>query len=116
VPSTALTVRNITLSGLTPAAEVAFDTANGMNLPNNNGKTSWIEVTNTHATNTMTLTVVTPGTVGGRAVADDSYSIPAGPTTKRRYGPFPVSVYGETVEFTATGTGTLTIAAYQLVA
>lgn len=113
--ATPLVPQRVKLAGLTPSDPGAFDAANGMVINNNDGRSIWVEVVSTHASNTIDLVFDTPNTVGKQAlaVAQDSRTIPAN-GAKRRYGPFPVEVYGASVNMTVSGTGTLTIAAFQL--
>jgi len=111
--ATPLTVNRISLTGIEPPAEGAFDVVNGMVLNNNDGKKLWVEVTNTHATDVANLVITTPGEVGGNPIGDKSIAVPAN-SEKRRYGPFPIEVYGKSVVFNKTGTGTLTISAWQI--
>lgn len=112
---TALTPTRIVLDGVTPATEAAVDAVNGNVINNNDGRSIWVEITSTHATNTITVEFDTPNTVGGQelAVAQDSHTIAAN-GAKKRYGPFPVAVYGSSINMTWSGSGTATIAAYQL--
>lgn len=112
---TPLTPTRIVLNGVTPATEAAIDAANGNVINNNDGRSIWVEITSTHATDTITVAFDTPGTVGSQAldIAQDSHTIAANGVQKR-YGPFPVAVYGASIGISWTGTGTATIAAYQL--
>ena len=71
----------------------------------NNGSTV-VQVVNEHATQDATVTVVTPQTVDGLAVADRVYTLPA----DRRslvIGPWPVETYGRELRIQATAQGTL---------
>jgi hypothetical protein len=94
------------------SGETPGDSVNGMVLAANNGTTTFITVTNTAAT-ARTVTAVTPFTVAGLAIADQTYSIPATVGYRIAIGPFDPSVYGTTVNLTFSGAG-LTVAAYQI--
>lgn len=85
----ALTLQNITLAGLTPALAAA--NVDG-NMFTNDG-TEFIDVANA-AVGSMTVTVQTPGTVGGNLIADKVITVGAGVT--KRIGPFPTDVYNQT--------------------
>lgn len=77
----------------------------------NNGRT-YLRFTNDHATQTGTISIETPATVDGLAVADRTHTIAAGRTAEL-IGPFPVDTYGDELTITATGQGTLKVAALQ---
>lgn len=113
--ATPLTPQRVKLAGLTPTDQGAFDAANGMVINNNDGRSIWVEVTSTHASNPIDLIFDTPNTVGKQAlaIAQDSRTIPAN-GAKRKIGPFPVEDYGSSINMTVSGSGTLTIAAFQL--
>lgn len=100
------------IAGVTPASEVASDLANGNILSNlHNGM--WLEVTNSHATLARDIKFVTPGTVGGRLIEDDTVSIPA--LAKRRFGPFDRSAYGAALQIDVTVDTSITLRGYQCV-
>ena len=104
-----------TLSGpaVAPTAEVALDPAaspNG-NVIKNISPTMWLELTCTVA-GPVTVTLETPNTVAGRAIADDTVTM-SGAGTKRRVGPFPTAVFGN--DLNINGPATVTCAAYQTV-
>lgn len=109
MPATALTVRTINQAGLTPlTAETAADNLNGNSFVN--GPNVWLEASNTAGTS-QTVTIVTPGTVGGNAIADKVITLAT--TVKVRIGPLDPAVYGDPVTFTASA-ATVTVAVYQL--
>lgn len=110
MPPTPLPVQTLVRGGVTPTAEVAADAANGNILATNNGVSTWVEATNTD-TESHTLTLVTPGTVDGLAIADKVVTIPAG--AKWRSGPLPVMTYGSKPQITADS-ALVTIAARQI--
>jgi hypothetical protein len=111
MPATALTVRSVTEAGTAEVAKVAADLSNG-NTFANDGKNVWLEVQNAHATNSATVTFTTPGTVRGAAIADIQHTVAALTTT--RFGPFDRAFYGDPVLVTITVTGTVTLAAWQI--
>lgn len=79
-----------TSNGLTPSYG-AVDQANGNQFQNTGREI--LHVKNTNGA-TRTLTVATPGSVDGLAVADPTFVIPA--TTGDKFiGPFPPGVYNQ---------------------
>lgn len=108
---TEIPIRTITTAGYTPAAQTAGDVANGNVVKNNSGRV-WLEATNTGGS-TYTLTVVTPGQVGGNEIADKIYSLTAAAVL--RIGPFSQATYGNDIEFNVQN-ASVTVAAYQLAA
>lgn len=63
-----------------------------------------------------TITVVTPNTVGGLAIAERTISVPA-TTGDKIAGPFPMAIYNngdEDIEFTTNDESGLTCAVFQL--
>lgn len=111
MPRTEMPVTTLTgaVAGIPEATPVACDVANG-NVISNLSEHMWLEVSNSVAS-PGTINLVTPGDVQGRAVADDTVTIPAS-ATRRRLGPFAKAVYGNSLQFTGSAT-TLTVAAYQ---
>lgn len=107
--ATAITVQQVTEAGTTVTAPVAADTANGNVVNNQNGATTFLYVVN--GTGAQTLTVVTPNTVSGLAIADRVYALAA--NTTYVLGPFPISVYGTSLQFTASA-ATVTVNAFQI--
>lgn len=106
---TARTVQQMSRAGLAPSY-VAVDNTNGETVPNNG--TTFIHVKNTGGS-PCTVTVGTPGTQDGLAVADLTFSVPA-TTGDRMAGPFPAGIYTQSdgniyVDFS---TGTSVVAAY----
>jgi hypothetical protein len=105
--ATPLTVRNITsTAGLVESAKVAGDAANGNSFTN--GPTTWLEATSTAG---GTITVVTPGTVGGNAIADKVITMTG--AQSQRIGPFDPTVYADPVTFNVS-VATITVAVYAL--
>lgn len=105
--ATSLTVRNVTASaGLIDSAKVAADNTNGNSFAN--GPSTWLEATSSAG---GTITVVTPNTVGGNAIADKVITMTGAQTI--RIGPFDSTVYSDPVTFTAS-VSTITVAVYQL--
>jgi hypothetical protein len=89
MPRTALTVLQVTRTGLTPSY-TAGNGSGGHSLPNNAGN-EFIHVKTT--TNAVVVTIQTPGTVDGLAIADRTVSI--GTSSERMIGPFPPSYYNQ---------------------
>lgn len=109
IPVTTLT--GVT-GGIAPTTEVALDPAaspNG-NVISNISPTTWLELTCTVA-GPVNVTLVTPGDVQGRAIADDTVTM-SGIGTKRRLGPFSSAVFGKDLQI--NGPVTVTAAAYQV--
>lgn len=88
MPRVALTVQQVTRTALTPTMSAA-DSANGHQFSNDGNV--WLEVTTTGTT--ANLTILTPGTVDGLAIADRVIALPA--TGSRKIGPFPPDVYNQ---------------------
>lgn len=111
MPRTAIPITTLTgvVAGVPETTPVACDAVNG-NVINNYSEHMWLEVTNS-AGASGTITLNTPGTVQGRAIADDTVTIPAS-ANRRRLGPFSRAVYGDNLEFNASA-ATLSVAAYQ---
>lgn len=108
MPATALTTRNITASAqVVETPKTAGDNLNGNSFVN--GPNVWLEATST-AGGTITLT--TPFTVGGLAIADKVVTMTGAQTI--RLGPFDAAIYGDPVTFTVS-VATITVAVYQLV-
>lgn len=110
MPRTEMAIRTITRSGIVPTAGAAGDVTNGNVVLNNNGLI-WLEIENTSATVASTLTIVTPDTVDGNAIADKVYNLPV--SSKLRVGALSPTVYGTNLELNV-GHTTVTVAAYQL--
>ncbi|EPD63163.1 hypothetical protein [Streptomyces sp. HGB0020] len=83
-------VTKLSDAGSADPAETDGDTVNGHSLPNT-GRTV-LRVRNADAGAAHNLTLVTPITVGGKAVADTVVSIPA--ATTRTFGSLPTALYG----------------------
>jgi hypothetical protein len=111
---TALTVSTITRAGITDTLAAA--NADGSRF-SNDGKT-FLEVANASG-DTITVTVETPGTVDGLAIADLEVAVPDG--TTKFIGPFPPSLYNQLagsytgyVYVTYSSATTVTVAAWRL--
>jgi hypothetical protein len=107
-----VTTLNGNPAGVATTTPVALDPAaapNG-NVISNIGPTLWLELTCTVA-GPVTVTLVTPGDVQGRAVADDTLSL-SGIGSVRKFGPFSTAVFGTSLQI--NGPATVTAAAYQL--
>lgn len=110
MPATELTLHTITRAGAAEPAKPAVDVANGNQLSNNNGRI-WLALTNPGGA-AKTITAAYVSGVDGSAAGGKTYSVPAGVT--RLWGPFPVGIYGPTVQFTHEAGSTTTILAVQL--
>lgn len=82
-----LSVQAITSGGLEPSY-VAADVAGDKLKP---GKSTFLHVVNADASG-ITVTIATPGTVSGLAIADRDVSVPAG---EDRMIPIPSELYGD---------------------
>lgn len=89
MPRTALTVTEITRSGVAQPAVQSYDNANANSLPWNDGRV-FLELSAT--TGTVNFTFAIPGPVDGQTVP--AKSIAAG-TTPVLAGPFPPAVYNQ---------------------
>lgn len=112
MPRTALTVQQISTGGLTPSY-VAADQVNGMEFVNDGD--TFLHVKNTNASQ-RTVTVTTPRTVDGLAIADPAIVVPA-TTGDKMIGPFPPATFNQAgglvyVDFDASAG--VTIAAIRL--
>ena len=92
MPRTALTVTDFTRAGVAEPSEQNGDFTNGNYIASNDGRIGLI-VRNANA-GTQSITVLTPGTVDGLAIADLTISIPAGAT--RYIGPFGTGTFNQT--------------------
>lgn len=112
MPRTALTVQNISLSGLAPSYAAA-DATNGNNFANDGSV--FLHVKNTGA-GACTVTIQTPGKVAGVDIAEVTLSVPA-TSGDKMIGPFDPTVFNQSdgtvnVDW-STGTG-VTAAAIKL--
>lgn len=86
---TALTVQTISRSGIAPSY-ASGDAANGHQF-SNNGKT-FLHVKNGGGSS-ITVTIQTPGSVDGLAVADRTVTVANG--AEKMIGPFPTTTYNQ---------------------
>ena len=107
MPATVLTAaQSIVRAGL----EAAYDACNADGNYFTNTGNEFIHIVNA-AVADQTITIATPATVDGLAVADRAVAIPA--SEERMIGPFPASVYNDAnskVQMTFDAVVTLTIA------
>ncbi len=89
MPRTDLTAQQISLNGVIPTYTAAI--TDGHMFINN--ERQFIHVKNAGAGSTV-VTIVTPVTVGGRAVSDDTVTIAA--ATDQMIGPFPAPTHSNT--------------------
>jgi hypothetical protein len=104
----ALTPQVVSIAGTAPTYAAA--SAGGDTVPA--GERTWIHVKNAGGS-PITVTVTTPGTVSGLAIADVSVSVPA-TTGERLIGPLPSNLFGDQVAVSYSGVTTVTIAALQI--
>ena len=114
MPRVDVPITQLTEQGVAPPAQVNADAANDHQLAYNDGRV-FVEVVSSDA-GAQSVTIITPGTVGGLAVADQVVAVPAGAT--RLFGPLPPAIYNQpdgTVSFDPSVTGaTLKFRAYHL--
>lgn len=84
---TTLSAQQISRAGLTPSYAAA--NVDGHALPNGGEEVLHVKTT----TNGCTVTLQTPGTVDGQAVADRTVVI--GTSSERLIGPFPPGIYNQ---------------------
>lgn len=108
--ATELTVHTITRAGAAEPAKPAVDVANGNQMSNNNGR-MWLALTNPGGA-AKQITALFQNQVDGVTGTGKVFSVPAGVT--RLWGPFPVEIYGQTVQFTHEAGSTTTVLAVQL--
>jgi hypothetical protein len=105
---TALTPQVVSIAGTAPTYNAAG--AGGDTVPA--GERTWIHVKNGSAS-PITVTVTTPGTVSGLAIADVSVSVPA-TTGEKLIGPLPTSLFGDPVQIAYSAAASVTVAALQI--
>lgn len=105
--ATPVPVTEITRAGITPPAATTGDTVNGHSVVNDGYM--HLDVSNS-AGAPGTLTISYPQTVDGQAITPKAITIPA-TTNNVRIGPFPVQVYGTTINFTVSA-ATVTLRAW----
>lgn len=88
-----ITVTTISRDGVAPASQVTSDATNDHVIEGNDGRVV-LEAQNVDAGSAHTVTVTTPGSVAGLAIADLEVSVPASST--RWIGPFPTTVFNQT--------------------
>jgi hypothetical protein len=88
MPRTALTVQQVTRTGSRRRIRPATDPA-GTRCPTAGKEMIHVKTT----TNAVVVTIQTPGTVDGLAIADRTVSI--GTSSERMIGPFPPSYYNQ---------------------
>lgn len=105
-----LTPQSISLAGLTPAYSAAG--ASGDVFQNTGDQ--YVEVVNAGVSST-TVTVTTPATVGGLAIADATATVGAG--TRKKLGPFPPAIFNDAngqVSVACSPTTDVTIGVFKL--
>jgi len=82
-----LSVQTIALAGITPTfAAVA---AGGDEIPNDGN--TYVEIVNSSGANSYTATFATAATIEGVAIADPTVTV--GVSSRKKIGPFPVSIF-----------------------
>lgn len=109
--ATEFTLVTISRAGAADPAPVAADVANGNQLSNNNGR-MWLQVSNPGGA-AKTFTVAQPNAQDGVASPGKVISVPNG-ATFRKYGPFPVEIYGQTLQVAHEAGSTSTFLAFQV--
>jgi hypothetical protein len=104
-----LAVTSTSRAGVATSAGSAGDATNGHSVVNDGSM--WVEVDNSAGTS-GTVTFAIPALTDGQAVAPKSVTIPL-TSTGMRIGPFPVSIYGQSLIMTESAS-TLTVHAYHL--
>jgi len=89
MPPTVLTVQTVSMAGITPTYAAATVT-DGDDFANDGN--TYVEVKNTGTQKTLTIT--TPATVRGVAIADLAITIPA-TTGDVKIGPFPPEIFND---------------------
>jgi hypothetical protein len=108
-----LTVQDCVVTGLAPSYTGSLSTENTYQVQNN-GRV-FLHFKKTGA-GECTVTITTPVTKGGLAVADRTLTVPA-TTGDKMIGPFPPSIYNNSsglLEFTASEVTDLSVAAVRL--
>lgn len=93
MPRVAVTVTQITRTGVAPATETNGDATNNHEVANNGSV--WLEVRNSGSTVARVVSARFANTVDGVTVDAKTWSIPTSAT--RRIGPFPTRLYGSTL-------------------
>lgn len=93
MPRVSIPVTKLSEAGVADPTETDGDATNGHSLPN--GGHTVLRVRNAHATLARNLTLGTPVTVGGKAVADTVVAIPALAT--RTFADLSPGLYGSSV-------------------
>lgn len=105
----AVPVTALTRAGLVDPAATAGDTTNGMTI--SNGGTMFLQVNNTD-TVARTFEVDIPGSIDGIVYPNRTYSLAAGES--RKYGPWPVTIYGNSVFVQVVSSNLLQFRAFSL--
>lgn len=111
MPRVTIPVTQITRTGVAPATEVNGDPTNNHTLSNDG--TVWLEVRNSGSTVARIISAQFANTVDGVTVDAKTWSIPTSAT--RRIGPFPVRLYGNTLNIDVDN-AELKLTAYKLAA
>lgn len=107
----ALTVQSVVRTGLEPAYTAAVGDGHSVL---NDGRLTFVHVVNGSGSE-VTITIPTPGSVDGLAVADRTVAVPAG--EERMIGPFPTATYNQadgTVHVDYSATTSVTVGAFKV--
>lgn len=108
-----ITPQQMAASGITPSYTGSLSTSNTYYVKNNSHM--FLHFKKSAAVD-CTVTITTPPTVGGLAVADRTVTVPAS-TGDKMIGPFPPSIYNDSsnrVSFTLSNIDGLTVAAVEM--
>lgn len=94
MPRVAIPVTTITRAGIVPPAETVGDTVNNHSVAGNDGKV-FLEIRNAGATVSRTATVLFAQQVDGQTVPGKPVAVAQ--ATTENAGPWPVSLYGSTI-------------------
>lgn len=92
MPRVNIPITQLSQAGVAPPAQVSSDATNDHELAYNDGRV-FLEVTNTNA-GAQTVTIPTPGLVGGLNIEDISVSVP-GSNGVRLIGPLPMGLVNQ---------------------
>jgi len=91
MPRIDVPVTDVVRAGVAPPTEVTGDAANN-HIVTNDGRV-FLVARNSAATTTRNVTIQTPGTVDGLAVADRVVAVPI--SSSKYIGPFPTATYNQ---------------------
>lgn len=107
---TPLSVQQTSVAGLNLSMSVA--NADGHSIP---GSADVVVVVENASDSAVTVTIPTPATIGGLAIADGGGSVPAGEA--RHFGPFRAGLFNQadaTVSINLSAAASVSVAAFRL--